>query len=86
MLYTFIDIDIYFFRLNENVKTSASQIERSFADRLAVQLTNVTDQLENHEKAIGELKQIVKQEKQLRCIAEQCLQDAQINNTNYQKV
>ena len=68
------------------MKHAVHPVERSFADRLAVQVAQLTDQNNIAEQAINELQQLLKQEKQLRFIAEQCVGDAQFQGDQLQKV
>lgn len=67
-------------RINEGIESSLSPVEKSFADRLSAEVAQLKDLIAQNEQQTKNDAQLLKQEKQLRFIAEQCYQETQIKN------
>jgi len=73
-------------RINEGMRSTLSPIEKSFADRLTAEVAKLKDQIAQNEQENKSDKQLLKQEKQLRFIAEQCYQETQIKNEQLMQI
>jgi len=73
-------------RIQEGLKTNLNGVEQVYADRLQAKLAQEEGEREKVASQMGELALLLKQEKQLRVIAEQFVQDSEVNNNRFQQI